>query len=361
VNPVCLIAAGGTGGHIYPALAIAKALQSERPDLEIHFVGTPRGLERRLIPEQGYPLHLIRIGRLNRNVSLIERITTVISLPWSIVKCVLLVLRMRPAFVLGVGGYATGPVLLAASFLRYRTYIWEPNAHPGLANRILAPFVKECLLVFDSARFLLRGKRFRAVGMPVREEIARVSRWRRSGSNLKVLVFGGSQGARTINHVVRVALSSYPELVSGVEWVHQTGESDFKETQNFYSENGVGVEVRPYLNDMDKRYEWADLVICRGGTGTVSEVAAAGRAALIVPLPTAADNHQQRNAEVLMREGAARMCLQVDFTKEYLRQVIVELKMNPESIDQMAKSVQKFHRPHADREIAHHLLEDISK
>jgi UDP-N-acetylglucosamine--N-acetylmuramyl-(pentapeptide) pyrophosphoryl-undecaprenol N-acetylglucosamine transferase len=194
-----LIAAGGTGGHIYPALAIAAALKRQMPGLDVQFVGTPHGLENKLVPREGYKLHHIPIGRLNRNVSWSERLMTLISLPWAILKAILLVHRLNPRFVLGVGGHVTGPVILATSLLRKPAYLWEPNAHPGLANRWLAPFVREALVVFDEAAQLLKTRRICRVGMPVRaaiEDLAQKTTGTTRESVLRILVFGGSQGAR---------------------------------------------------------------------------------------------------------------------------------------------------------------------
>lgn len=358
-----LIAAGGTGGHIYPALAIAQALLKERPHWRVEFVGTRIGLENQLIPREGFKLHHVSIGRLNRNARSGERLKTLLTLPFALLKAMWLVFRLRPCLVLGVGGFVTGPVVLAAALMRKKAFLWEPNAHPGLANRWLAPFVTESLVVFDEAAKRLNSKRILKVGMPVRSSIEALSHdkatTRSQDFPFRVLIFGGSQGARGINRVVAHSIERGGSWLEGVEIVHQTGPADFASIRDQYRESNNHVEVKEYLHDMDRRYRWADVVVARAGTGTVSELAACGKAAVLVPLPTAADNHQQVNAEALVRQGAALMVLQEDFSSEKFESLISKLKSNRQIIDQLSTNIRQFHRPEADLEIARHLLEMV--
>lgn len=339
---------------------MAHALVRERPELRVEFVGTSSGLENKLVPREGFTLHHVSVGRLNRNTPILERMKTLFRLPFGLMKAAWLVFRLRPIFVLGVGGYVTGPVVLAAALLGRKAYLWEPNAHAGLANRMLAPFVSQCLVVFDEAAKDLRSKRILKVGMPVRANIEALNLVDHGALQppLKVLIFGGSQGARGINQVVAESLSQGGPWMDGAQFVLQTGPGDFARVNKMFREGQTQVEVKEYLHDMDRRYEWADLIVARAGTGTVSELAACGKPAILVPLPTAADNHQQRNAEALVRQNAALMVLQSEFTPPRFEQLINEFKSDRQRLLLLSKNIKQFHRPHADREIARHLLEN---
>lgn len=363
MSKTCLIAAGGTGGHIYPALAIASALKEIDPQLKIEFVGTAQGLENRLIPREGYKLHHLNVGRLNNNVGIKERFRTLLRLPFGFLRAFYLILFLRPKFVLGVGGFVTGPIVLAGALLRRHAFLWEPNAYPGMANRWLAPFVQECFVVFLDAGKLLRSRRIRQVGMPLRESIEKIHAQSEGQGRvtarrpLRVLIFGGSQGARAINNVIAEMLSSGESWLKDFTFVHQTGPADFSQIKKRYENAGDVVDVQEYLYDMDQRYKWADVVIARAGISTVAELAAVGRTAILIPLPTAADNHQQHNAEILVAEQAAIMILQRDFTAQSCKATLLDLLNFPEKIDQFAKNIQKFHRPRAAQQLAQYLLE----
>ncbi len=359
-SKLILIAAGGTGGHIYPALAIAQAIQRLEPSVRVEFVGTPHGLENQLVSREGFKLHHVEIGRLNRNVRFGERLKTFLRLPLALVQSALLVMRLRPHAVLGVGGFVTGPVLLAAALLGRKCLLWEPNAHAGLANRWLAPFMRECLVVFDEAAKGLRAKKITQVGMPIRskiEEISRTTQTREASEKLHVLVFGGSQGARAINDVVVEAMCSGQVNFAEVEVVHQTGPNDFARIIQRYRDASVPVSAHEYLHDMEKRYAWADLIIARAGTGTVSEISAVGKAAILVPLPSAADNHQQKNAEALVSKGAAIMVLQRDFSTKELSRLIASFSKDRSQLTRLGDAAKKFYQPSADVTIARKLLE----
>ena len=351
-----IIAGGGTGGHIYPGLAIASALKEIEPNIEIEFVGAKNGLEEKIIPKEGYKLHTVRLGRLNNNVSKKERILTLLLLPLAILKSFYWCLLWRPKAVLGVGGFASAPFVLAASLLGRRTAIWEPNAHPGLANRWLTPFVKMRFTVFAAASEFMRGE---VLGLPVRSQMQGL-KIKEKTEFFHILVFGGSQGARTLNYVLSDALLESPESFEGIKLVHQTGAGDFEEIvgryQRLSSSLKERIECHEFLHDMNKRYEWADLVICRGGASTVAELAACQKAAVIVPYPYAADNHQQKNAEELVREGAAGMLLNSELNKESLIAKIQELKQGSEQRQLWQANIQKFYRPKAAEEIAKRVL-----
>lgn len=356
-EPRCLfIAAGGTGGHIYPALAIAEAIKIKRPELKIFFVGTPSGLENKIVPPRGFSVLHIHVGKLNQ-VPLRERLWTIARMPFSLFESYRTLKRYRPALVLGAGGYASGPVLLMAALLRVPTAIWEPNAMPGITNRILSRFVDECMLVFESAKSYLHG-RTESVGMPVRKEIEAPTSATRS-DRTRVLIFGGSQGARAINNTVTEMLTGGGDFIRKHEIVHQTGPLDFSRIQELYGPTVENLELTEYLHDMHKRYAWADVVVSRAGAATLAELAACGKAAVLIPLPTASDNHQQRNAEALVKEDAALMILQKDLTPQKLRETLLSLETQPEHRHRLEQNIRRFHQPGAAEKIASHLLRRI--
>jgi UDP-N-acetylglucosamine--N-acetylmuramyl-(pentapeptide) pyrophosphoryl-undecaprenol N-acetylglucosamine transferase len=353
-----LIAGGGTGGHVYPAITLAKSFQNIRPGVEIHFVGTPLGIENKIVPREGFPLHLIKVGRLN--VGWKEKLITLIRLPLALLSAAFLVWRLKPDLVLGVGGYASGPALLAAALMGRFTAIWEPNATPGLANRILAPFVKLAIVVFDEARVQLKCKEVVRMPMPVRPEIESVSERIAKTPDFCVLVFGGSQGARAINEAVVGAVGHQSEWLKSLRIVHQTGPLEFEKVKNQYAliPHAFGhVECKDYLHDMSSRYQWADLIICRSGTGTLSELAALGKAAILIPLPTAADDHQTKNAEALVQKRAAVMINQKNLTPQALIDLVLEFKKEPERIRELEENIRKLHQKGASTAVASLLLE----
>ena len=348
-----IIAGGGTGGHILPALAIAKAVKDLDPDVDIHFVGTAKGLETRLVPKENFPLHLIPVSGI-KNLSIKNKIKAFCQLPFAFFKSMQLIMKLKPDVVLGVGGYASGPLLLMAAFLRKKTILWEPNAHPGLTNRILSRFVPVAIVVFKDSQKYLRSQKILPMGMPLRKGIE--AKPREPHSTLRVLIFGGSQGARGINNTVSESLLRGGDWLEGVEFVHQTGALDFERISRVYKEHSVGVDCQAFLYDMEKRYAWADLVICRSGANTVAEIAAAQKAAVFVPFPYAADDHQKKNAESLAERGAAILVEQMSFTPDKFIELIKTFKSEPDRISQMEKLVYQFHQPNASHTIAQLLL-----
>lgn len=362
MSEVVVIAAGGTGGHIYPGLALAEALKKENPNIEIHFVGTARGLENKIVPQAGYPLHKIPIGMLNPSAGIKEILKTLIKLPLAFFRSWQLLRVLKPRFLLGVGGYASGPALFVGSLMGYKSFIWEPNAMPGLANKVLARFVNEAFVVFDEAKKLLSAKKITQVGMPVRSAIESLGEKNPSShSNFRLFVFGGSQGARGINNTLSDWLTQKPEALSGMEVIHQTGRLDYERIKAIYQNKGLGdkspLQVLEYVNDMEEKYLWADLIICRSGTGTLSELAAAGKASILIPFPYAADNHQQKNAEVLVRANAAEMILNKDLNVESLSRAVESLKANVEKRKSMENNVKQFYQARAGQKLAKMLLE----
>ncbi|MFN6964129.1 MAG: undecaprenyldiphospho-muramoylpentapeptide beta-N-acetylglucosaminyltransferase [Pyrinomonadaceae bacterium] len=340
-----MIAAGGTGGHIYPGIAVAKELLRRDPSSEILFVGTARGLETRIVPENGFQLALIHSAGL-KSVGAKGLVKGLSVLPQSFVEARRLLREFRPTVVVGAGGYVSGPVLLMACIMGIPTLVMDSNALPGFTNRQLARFVDRAALTFKEALPFF-GKKGVVTGNPVREEFFNVAPKQRT-SRLSILIFGGSQGARAINDAMIQALDQLDARRHGLEIVHQTGEADFERVRQAYESHGWdGVDVRPYIPDIVREFEKADLIICRAGATTCAELTAAGKAAIMIPLPTAADDHQRKNAEALAHAGAAEMIPQTELSPERLARTIGELADSPQRIDAMERAARSLARADA--------------
>jgi len=303
-GPKVWFAGGGTGGHLFPALAVAEMLRTERTDAWIGFLGGTRGLETRLVPRAGFPLRTLPMTGL-KGAGALGRATAVVLAAVASLRCALSFLAGRPALVVGVGGYASGPAVLAARALGIRTMILEQNHHPGATNRFLARWVDRVCVPSEDARARLGG-RGTVTGNPVRSEFAAIGD-PPAGPVASVLVFGGSRGARSINRAVCAALPALAATATPPRIVHQTGEADEAEVLARYraSYPDDRYEVHAFIDDMPRRLAEADLVLCRAGATTLAELAAAGRPAILVPYPHAADDHQRHNAETVARAGGA--------------------------------------------------------
>jgi UDP-N-acetylglucosamine--N-acetylmuramyl-(pentapeptide) pyrophosphoryl-undecaprenol N-acetylglucosamine transferase len=343
-----LIAGGGTGGHVIPALAIGRELR-DRHGAEVRFVGTARGLETKMIPEAGFPLELVRSGQL-KNVSLAIRMRTLLDLPLGVIRCLELVRSFRPDVVVGVGGYASGPAMMAAILLRVPTLAYEPNAVPGMANRMVGKYVSAAAVNFAETTRYFRNAI--ATGVPVRDEIFAVPD-RVLGSERRLLITAGSNGAKIFNDTLPMIAKTLLEQVPGLTIVHQSGEKALSATREAYASAGVDpakVVVSAFFSDMPKEYAAADLVLARAGS-TVAELAAAGKPALLVPLPTAADDHQRKNAELMVRGGSAEMLLQPGLTPELLLARLVELLTDGERLRRMSVAARAMGKPGALQKI----------
>lgn len=363
MKKVVMIAGGGTGGHIYPGLAIAKALIKMDPEIEVHFVGTRNGLESRIVPREGFILHTIVGGKLNFSGQWFTKLKTLIKLPWGLVQSVSLLLHYRPMAVLGVGGYASGPFALVAALLGFPTSIWEANVHPGMANRLLSRFVDKCFLVFTESKKYLNCREYVMSGVPVRQdiEVSAVQADLAEGDKSKeftLLHYGGSQGSRFIGQTLCQAVLSDHPWTDNLKVIHQTGSVDFEDFKKKYQKlkNPNSVEVCDFIFDMKSYYQKADLVLCRGGASTLNELAAFGLPAIIIPLP-AADAHQEHNARVLVEAGAAKMILQKDLTADRLIEEIQDLRNSSAQRAQLKKNIRQFYKPQAAEQIAKSLLQ----
>lgn len=333
-----LIAAGGTGGHIYPGIAVAQEIMRRDPSSKVRFVGTERGLETRLVPQAGFELSLIDSAGL-KNVRLVARMKGFAVLPKSFVSAWQVIRQFQPDVVVGAGGYVSGAVVLMAAFTNRPTLVMESNALPGLTNRVLARFVDRAAVSFEQALPYFRGKAV-VTGNPVRREFFEIPPKQREDGRLSLLVFGGSQGARAINEAMMAALPKLKTATVVLQIKHQTGTADFERVKAAYLSEGWGehAEVQSYIDNMVADFAAADLVICRAGATTTAELIAAGKASIMIPFPFASDDHQRKNAEALQDAGAGRMILQEHLSGERLAKEIRELAQAPQLVDQMEES-----------------------
>jgi UDP-N-acetylglucosamine--N-acetylmuramyl-(pentapeptide) pyrophosphoryl-undecaprenol N-acetylglucosamine transferase len=341
-----IIAGGGTGGHVIPALAIAQQLKKEFA-AEVLFVGTARGIETRLVPQAGFPLELIQVGAL-KNVSLMTRAKTMFDLPRAIAASSRMLSAFDPEVVIGVGGYASGPAMVAAIRRRLPTLAFEPNVVPGFANRMIARWVSAAAVHFEeTCRYF---PNCRVTGVPVRAAFFSISP--KVGGAPTLLVFGGSQGARAINQAMIESLAGLRAKVPGIHIIHQTGQRDYDHVLAAYQESGISAEVHKFIDDMPGTFARADLLVCRSGASTVGEITAAGKPAIFVPFPAAADDHQNVNARALERAGAAVVVEESNLGASYLVDTIAALIGDAGRLRSMSAAAKSLAHPKAVEEIA---------
>lgn len=351
-----ILAGGGTGGHVIPALAIAQELR-HRYHAEIKFIGTSRGIENRLVPAAGYQLELVEIGALKK-VSMATRLKTLFDLPRAVLRAKAILNEFNPDVVIGVGGYASGPAMLAAVLSGSPTLAFEPNVVPGFVNKVVGVMVSAAAVQFEATcRYF---QRCRVTGVPVRQDFFRVG----SAPEHKpqsscgpqcaptLLVFGGSQGAHAINQAIMDSLQSLQCEFSNLRIIHQLGEKDYHEAQAAYLHSGVTAELYPFITEMWEAFRKADLIVCRSGASTVAEITAAAKPAVFVPFPHAADDHQTRNAEALVKAGAAVLIRESDLTPERLVSEIRGLLGDRTKLVKMADAARRLAHPGAAAEIA---------
>ena len=340
-----LIVGGGTGGHVIPALAIARELQA-RFQAEVMFVGTPRGVENRMVPAASFPLRLVQVGAL-KNVSMATRARTMLDLPRAVFAASRIISDFKPTIVIGVGGYASGPGMMAALLRRIPTLAFEPNLAPGFANRVVARFVTAAAVHFPESVKYFRNAR--VLGVPIRREFAEIHG---SGDPSTLLVTGGSQGAQAINRAVVAALPRLKQSLPHLKIVHQAGLKDLEATRAAYASAKVDAEVSAFIDDMAAAFRRASVLVCRSGASTVAEITAAGKVAIFIPFPHAADDHQKKNAQALVQAGAAAMIEQKDLTPDSLHDLIVELMGHPAKVQEMSAHARGLAHPDAAAEIA---------
>jgi len=353
-----VVAGGGTGGHLFPGIAVARELLARRPDAVVTFAGTAQGIEARVIPHEGFALDLLRSSGL-KGKGLGARLAGARRIPLGLLDAWRIVSRRQPRLVIGVGGYSSGPVVMVAALRGIATMLLEQNAVPGLTNRLLARFVRAAAVSFDSTTAFFGGKAF-VSGNPVRPEFIQggATDAERTGGHdagIRVLVFGGSQGAHAIN-VAMVEAASILAKRNGLRLTHQTGARDVEMVRGGYRDAGLQAEVEPFLYDMGRRIGEADLIVCRGGATTLAEVTAAGKAAIVIPLPTATDDHQRKNAEALAGVGAAELLVQSQASGATLAARILALADDAPRRRQMAAAARTLARPDAARVIVDRAL-----
>jgi len=345
-----LMAGGGTGGHVIPGLAVARELRARGH--QVCFVGTEHGMEGKLVPAAGFDLQTIQIGGLN-GVGLRRTISTLGRLPIATVssnRCV----RTADA-VFSMGGYVAGPPVIAAILNRVPVVVMEPNAVPGFTNRSISRLVARALVAFpETADFFPRG-RTEVIGLPVREEFFQIQP-KAPGDVLHLLITGGSQGARTLNHAAMQSWPFFREAGFPIRITHQTGTAGFDEIHDAFAKSGIEGEVVRFISDMPAAFADADLVICRSGAGAVSELAASGKPSILVPFPYASDNHQTRNAQAMERGGASRLIRDAEMTGKMMFETISQLTAN---LAAMGEAARQFAKPGAARRAAD-VLEEVA-
>jgi UDP-N-acetylglucosamine--N-acetylmuramyl-(pentapeptide) pyrophosphoryl-undecaprenol N-acetylglucosamine transferase len=352
-----MIAGGGTGGHLYLGIAIARELQRRQSADDFLFVGTRRGLEARIMPQEGFRVEFIESAGLKR-VGLRDSVRNFLLIPRSLLQARRLIRSFAPDIVVGVGGYSSGPVVLAGWWLGKPTLIMEPNAYPGLANRLLAAVVDRAAVALpDACRHF--GRKAEVTGIPVREEFLRLPRRARHAGELGLLIYGGSQGSRALNSIVCSALPDLKQLGPGLRLVHQTGANELENVRRAYREAGVEADVQAFFPRIFEQFRDADVILSRAGASTVAEVTAAGKAAILVPFPGAADDHQTRNARALEQHGAAKMIPENAWEPGRLARELAFLMEHAGEIERMEESAHRLAKPKATSRIAD-MIEELT-
>jgi UDP-N-acetylglucosamine--N-acetylmuramyl-(pentapeptide) pyrophosphoryl-undecaprenol N-acetylglucosamine transferase len=333
-----IIAGGGTGGHLFPGIAIAEEFLSRSAEHRLLFIGTARGIEARLLPTLGYPLETLTVEGI-KGRGLRKTLAALVKIPGSLRESFRILAAFRPAVVVGVGGYASGPAVLAARLMGIPTAIAEQNAFPGLTNRILGRWVDRIFLTFSVSERWFAPNRCQVTGNPIRAAFREENEVQgRTDPRFTVLIFGGSQGAHALNRIVCDSLAALAPLKDRLRFLHQTGEKDLSFVNEAYRQSGFTAEVSPFIMDMAAAYRQADLLVCRAGATSLAEITVAGKASLLVPFPFAVNDHQTKNAEVLAQAGAAEIMPEKELDGLRLAAAITRLALDPASIGRMARA-----------------------
>jgi UDP-N-acetylglucosamine--N-acetylmuramyl-(pentapeptide) pyrophosphoryl-undecaprenol N-acetylglucosamine transferase len=345
-----IIAGGGTGGHLFPGIAIAEEFLGRDPTHRVLFIGTERGLEKRVLGGLGLPLYTIRVEGI-KGQRPFRGAVALAKIPEALLASRRILREFHPDIVIGVGGYASGPAVLAAFLMGVKTAIAEQNAFPGLTNRILGRFADLIFLTFpESQRWFPKG-RTRITGNPIRKAFLGGKPREERSPHFTILVFGGSQGARAINRIVGEALAGLQHMTDRLRFVHQAGEKDLETTAATYREYGFAAEVLPFITDMASAYHHADLLICRAGATSIAEITAGGKASILIPFPFAVNDHQAQNAEALSRTGAAEVIAEKELSGARLAEVIEQLYSHPHIVRRMEVAAAALGKGHAARDI----------
>lgn len=341
-----LVMAGGTGGHVFPGLAVAKQLINQ--GVEVHWLGTRKGLEAKLVPEAGIPIHFISISGV-RGKGLADILLAPMRLTVAVWQALRIIRQLKPDVVIGMGGFASGPGGIASWLLRRPLVIHEQNAKPGTTNKWLARVAKKVLEGFPNT--FRKRQNVVTVGNPVRKEIIAASQPQRGHkSPCALLALGGSLGAAALNQLLPQALAKLPAEIRP-EVYHQTGEKHYADTVTAYQQAGVNAKIVPFIKEMDAAYAWADIVLCRSGALTVAELCAAGVGAILVPFPHAIDDHQTANANFMAQQGAALLIQQAALSADELANILKEFIQSPERCQQMAQAAYELRRADATEKV----------
>jgi UDP-N-acetylglucosamine--N-acetylmuramyl-(pentapeptide) pyrophosphoryl-undecaprenol N-acetylglucosamine transferase len=351
-----LIAGGGTGGHVFPAMAIAREWLSRGSEREVVLVGTTRGIEMKLVPQAGLPLETLRVGGLKGKGGS-TLLKNLFKLAPAMLDAARVFKKHKPIAAFGVGGYAAGPMLLTTWMRGIPNVIFEPNAEPGFTNKSLARISTRIATGYEISARTWRAKAV-VTGCPVRPEFLTIAQ-RSPQKPLRVLITGGSQGALPVNRAFVDAMDFLVIRKNEVNIVHQTGERDYEAVRTAYARHEILAEVVPFLDNMPERFAWADIIVCRAGAITAAEVAAAGRAAIFIPFGRATDSHQLRNAQEMARQGAGCVITEKELTGERLSKEISALLDSPQQIERMSLAARKLSWPNATRDIVN-LIEEAA-
>ena len=352
-----VIAGGGTGGHLFPGIAVAREIIARRPEAVVTFAGTERGIESRVVPREGFALDLLRSGGL-KGKSIAVRLRGLALLPVSALDAWRIISRRTPDLVIGVGGYRSGAVVLTAAARGVPTLLLEQNAVPGLTNRLLARVVRAAAVTYDSSLTWFGGKGF-VSGNPVRPGFFRAredGHEAATGEPVRVLVLGGSQGAHAINLAMVAAAPRLAGAGRAIALTHQTGERDLELVRDAYGRAGLAARIEAFLHDVEREMPAADVIVSRAGATTLAEMTASGRPAVLIPLPTATDDHQRKNANVLAGAGAAVVLDQAALTPDALADTVLALARDPERRRRMSEAARGLARPDAARVIVDRAL-----
>ncbi|CAH2032250.1 undecaprenyldiphospho-muramoylpentapeptide beta-N-acetylglucosaminyltransferase [Trichlorobacter ammonificans] len=359
-----IVAGGGTGGHLFPGIAVAEEFLSRDSSNQVLFVGSERGIEARVIPSLGYPLELVSAAGI-KGKGFTAKVTGALQLLYGYAQSRTILKRYRPDLVLGVGGYASLPMVLAARGLDIPRFIHEQNALPGMTNKLLSRFADRVFISLEEARQFFPEERTLLTGNPLRTQIleslqhAAVTRERTPDAPFHLFVFGGSQGARPLNEVLPRTMALLNERAGHLRIVHQTGEQDLAAVRQGYREAGIDADVRPFIDDMAREYRRADLIVCRAGATTIAEVTAIGKACLFIPFPHATDDHQRKNAEALLKNEACELMLERHMTPETLAGTIAGLMDDRERLERIGRNAAGMARLEAARVIVDEMLKGL--
>jgi len=346
-----LIAAGGTGGHLFPGIALAEEFIRRDRNNQILFIRDKKAMVADILKNSEFQAATLDVEGI-KGKGLIKSLRACLKIPGSLVQSFRIIRKFSPDIVMGVGGYVSGPAVITAHFMGTKTFIAEQNALPGITNRILGKFVDGVFLTFFETKKWFPKKKVIVTGNPTRKGFFELQE-KRNDDNGKftLLVFGGSQGSHSINQAVLSSLPYLKDLKGKLKIIHQTGSKDLEEASLTYENHGIEAAVKPFIQDMVAAFRAGDLLICRAGATSISEITASGKASLFIPFPYAANNHQEKNAEVLVKAGAAEMILEKNLNGKFLAETIYRLYHNPKKIREMEKNSKKIGNARAAEEI----------